>query len=61
MDMNKKEYEALDKAAMEFFREGKTNTKCPRCGNSITVSVAGNSYTVKCDTKGCIKESIRGI
>lgn len=61
MDMNKKEYAALDKAAMEFFKEGKTSTKCPRCGNKITVSIMGNSYEIKCDTKGCIKDVIRGI
>lgn len=59
--MNEKELEALDKASLEFFRDGKTETLCPRCGKLIKVYVNGNSYTVTCGTNNCLKDGVRGI
>lgn len=61
MGMTKKEIQALDTAALEFFRDGKTETICPRCGKPIKVHVKGNSYKVACGTKDCIEDVFRGI
>ncbi len=40
--MIKKEIQALETASVEFFRNGKTETICPRCGKPIRVHVSGN-------------------
>lgn len=55
------ERRALDAASLEFFKDGKIKTACPRCGKPIKVHVTGNSYSVACVTPGCIKEGFRGI
>ena len=34
---------------------------CPRCGEKIIFTEIGNSYTVQCETFGCIKYSVRGL
>jgi hypothetical protein len=60
-EMTHAEKAALDAAALAFFKGEKTRVACPRCGNIITVHVAGNSYSVECETIGCIKETFRGI
>lgn len=46
MGMTKKEIQALETAALEFFRDGKAEMICPRCGNPIKVHVNGNSHKV---------------
>ncbi len=61
MSMTKKEIQALEDASLEFFKDGKIKTTCPRCGNRIKVHVKGNSYRVACDTKNCIENVFRGI
>ena len=35
--------------------------KCPRCGSDIVVEEIGNSYTIRCNSKGCISLDFRGI
>ena len=59
------ERQALEAASLEFFTDvtktGAIKTVCPRCGNTIKVHITGNSYTVACETPGCIKEGFRGI
>ncbi len=37
------------------------SVKCPRCNNEIIYLSAGNSISVKCATKNCIKGTLRGI
>lgn len=59
--MIKKEIQALETASLEFFRNGKTETICPRCGKPIRVHISGNSYKVACETKDCIENVFRGI
>lgn len=61
MDMNNKDFAAIDQAAKEFFKSGKVNIKCPRCGNNMVCIVTGNSYEVKCKKTGCISEKFSGI
>lgn len=61
MGMTKKEIQALDAASLEFFKDGKIKTTCPRCGKPIKVHVKGNSYRVACVTKNCIEDVFRGI
>lgn len=34
---------------------------CPRCGKELIYKKYGNSVSVKCETEGCISESIRGL
>ena len=34
---------------------------CPRCGKEIIFEEHGNSYEIRCSTKGCIKMTFRGI
>lgn len=61
IDLTKKEIEILDKADNDLAEFGKTNEKCPRCGNEIIVEESGKSYTVKCKTSDCIFLDYRGI
>lgn len=61
IDLTKKEIEILDKADDDLAEFGKTNEKCPRCGNGIIVEDLGRSYTVKCKTDNCIYLDYRGI
>jgi len=55
------EHEILVKAATDFGDEGKTDEKCPRCGNEIILEIFGTSYDVRCKTPDCISASFRGI
>lgn len=61
IDLTKKEIELLDKADNDIANFGKTDIKCPRCGNEIIIEESGNSYTVKCKTSNCISMDYRGI
>lgn len=40
---------------------GKTNKKCPLCGNDVIVIKDGSSITTKCKTQECFVEVGRGI
>ena len=57
MVLNEDEKKALNKKY--FFP--KETVFCPRCGNEIILMQYGNSYEMKCKTKGCIAASVRGI
>lgn len=61
IELTKKEIEILDRADNELAHYGKTNERCPRCGNEITVEEIGKSYTVRCKTPNCIFIDYRGI
>lgn len=55
------EHKFLVSAEDDIVKYGKTEKKCPRCGNSIFIEDKGMSYSVKCKTKNCIKADFRGI
>lgn len=55
------EHKFLVSAETDFFLKGKTDKKCPRCGNEIICEEIGNSYAIRCKTDNCIKAEFRGI
>lgn len=57
MAYSEKELAALDKKAMQ----PDSVVICPRCGKELTYKAVGNSYEVKCPTKDCLKETVRGV
>ena len=61
MELNNKDFSAIDTAAREYFKDKKINQKCPRCGGEMSCVVSGNSYEVKCNKSGCISERFVGI
>lgn len=40
---------------------GKTNKKCPLCGNDVVIEVVGRVSTTKCKTPDCFSITGRGI
>lgn len=61
MDTNIEEHKFLITVDEDFFKYGKTDKKCPRCGNDIILIKNGNSYSIRCKTEKCIKADFRGI
>ena len=55
------EHRFLVSAETDIVKNGKTEKKCPRCGNEIVIEESGSSYAVKCKTPNCIKADFRGI
>ena len=55
------EHKFLVSAENDIATYGKTNKKCPRCGNEIIIEEMGLSYAVKCKTNDCICAEFRGI
>lgn len=55
------EHELLLAAENDIVQYGKTEIKCPRCGNEIIIEDKGSSYSVRCKTKNCISDDYRGI
>lgn len=55
------EHKFLVSAENDIVKFGKTKKKCPRCGNKILIEEKGNSYSVRCKSKDCIKADFRGI
>ena len=60
-EMTLDEYRLLDKADDDFGKYGKTDIKCPRCGNDIIAIDVGTSHVIKCKTDDCIQSGYRGI
>lgn len=58
--MDKIDFEFIDKVALEYFKDGKIVSICPKCGGDMIVKEIGNSYEVKC-INDCISEGIRGV
>lgn len=63
MDTNITDKEAvfLDSIDEELAKEGKTDKKCPRCGNDIILERLGSSYSIRCKNEDCIGLVYRGI
>lgn len=55
------EHKLLVDADNDIALYGKTEKKCPRCGNIIIIEDNGSAYTVRCKTNNCIKAEFRGI
>ena len=55
------EHNFLISAEEDFISLGKTEKRCPRCGNKIILEEEGSSYTVRCKTPNCINADFRGI
>lgn len=55
------EYAALNKAASQFIRTGKTELKCPRCGKPLVYETRGSVEIIRCQNPECIKSIRRGI
>lgn len=51
--------DAVDTATIEYFYEKIIRQKCPRCGNALECIEHGNSFVIRCKTKGCIVECFR--
>lgn len=55
-------YNAIDRFLSEVYKNGKSDVVCPVCKTRFEID--GNirtSYSVKCQTDGCIEETFRGI
>lgn len=55
------EHKFLVSAENDIVKYGKTNKRCPRCGNEIIIEDETSSYSVKCRTKNCITAEFRGL
>ena len=55
------EAEILYDAMWEYETTGRTEIRCPRCGNELDISSNGASASVICKTKGCIDATRRGL
>lgn len=40
---------------------GKTNKKCPLCGNNVFAERNGSASTIKCESENCFSTTSRGI
>ena len=60
IDITKEEVRLLDDTNDDFFYNGKTDVKCPRCGGSIVMEEFGASYVIGCEYD-CVKVGYRGI
>lgn len=61
MVMNKKDFDAIDRAVEQQVKSGKVTERCPRCGKTLVYTQMGTSYEVKCPAPKCISEVFRGI
>lgn len=57
MGMTNGEYDAIENK----MKNPNEKVICPRCGKELIYKGYGNSVSVKCETEGCISESIRGL
>ena len=56
-NLSKAEIAAIDKK----LSNPNTEVLCPRCGGKLLFTEYGNSAEVKCETKNCIKGTVRGL
>lgn len=55
------EHKLLVSAEDDIIKNGKTEKRCPRCGNNIIIEDKGTSYSVRCKTDNCIVAEFRGL
>lgn len=55
------EYEALNRAVVEFLNKGIITLKCPRCGKPLVYETKGSMEIIRCENETCIKSIRRGI
>jgi predicted RNA-binding Zn-ribbon protein involved in translation (DUF1610 family) len=55
------EHKFLVSAENDIVLNGKTEKKCPRCGNKIIIEDKGLSYCVRCASDNCIYAEFRGL
>ena len=60
---NKLTLEQFRKLTKNFIvdENGKTNKKCPLCGDDVIVERNGSASTIKCATEGCFSSTGRGL
>lgn len=61
MDMNKRDFDAIDRALNQYAKNRKITEPCPRCGKKLMYIQDGASYEVKCTTQNCVSEVFRGV
>ena len=59
-DITKEEVSLLDNTNNDFFSNGKTDVKCPRCGGAIVTTDYDTSYAIGCE-HNCVNIVYRGI
>mgnify|MGYP006934539150 CR=1 FL=1 len=60
-DTTLEEHLFLLSAGEDISNYGKTDKRCPRCGNEIIIEEMGTSYAIRCKTDGCLYTAFRGI
>lgn len=55
------EYDILNKAVVEYLKNGKITLRCPRCGKPLVYEICGSMEIVRCENSACIKSIRRGI
>ena len=60
-EITKEQARILYDAMWDLEKTGKTEIKCPKCGNDLAVETFGTSATVYCKTDGCLRASRWGI
>jgi len=60
VDISDEEARLLDDTNKDFFNNGKTDIKCPRCGGAIVLAQFGTSYAIGCE-HNCVNIVYRGI
>lgn len=55
------EHRFLVSAEDDIIKNGKTEKRCPRCGNIIVIEDKSASYSVRCKTDDCIVAEFRGL
>jgi hypothetical protein len=55
------ERELLLDALEQFSKKGKTDIKCPRCGNSLKITMSASASEIECLSESCISMGLRGL
>ena len=58
---DKEYYEILYDAMWDLEEKGKTDIRCPKCGNQIAIKQVEEGTVVYCKTDGCLTAERRGV
>ena len=61
MEMNERDFAAIDRALGQRLENGKITETCPRCGKKLIYIQTGSADEVTCQAPKCISEVFRGI